>query len=446
MNELITQKEQLINYFLNSCCSQENLKVGAEFEKLGVIAPSGKAIPYQGEKGVTSVLSQLSQKFQWKPIKEDNKVIALSRKGTWITLEPGGQVELSSAVFDDTHQIKEELENHIWEIKSVSNPLGIKWLGLGVQPVSLLKDISWVPKNRYQIMVPYMARHGKISHHMMKMTASIQVNIDYTDEQDFAEKMRTALVAVPVVTAIFANSPISEGQLNGFLSKRAYIWNYTDPARCGLIGKKFFSNPKFFSYVEYALQVPMFFIKRGSQWIELENINFSDYLKNGYQNYRATMDDWKLHLSTVFTEVRAKSYIELRCTDCQRMELAPAVIALWKGILYSKEARRAVWFLMKDIAWEDICQLYLTVPRSGLETKLKKMRVIDLAKKLLEISYFGLKEQKQLNDEGEDESIYLEPIIELVTKDEMCPAKVIIKNWEGLWHRNINKLIEYAAH
>ena len=446
MKRIITHRQELVDYFLNSCRSEARPKIGAEFEKLGVFAHSGKAIPYRGRRGVAAILSDLSQGFGWKPVKEDDKLIALFRRGAWITLEPGGQIELSSSTLDDIHQIKTELEDHITEIKSVSDPFDIKWLGSGIQPVSCLEDIQWVPKQRYRIMAPYMAEHGKLSQHMMKKTASIQVTMDYSDEEDFARKMRTALLLVPIMSAIFANSPISEGKISGFLSERAHIWNHTDPGRSGLIGEKFFSHPRFSSYVDYVLKVPMLFITRENRWIEVKNTTFSTYLKNGYQGHRATWDDWELHLSTVFTEVRARSYVELRCTDCQRMQLALAVLALWKGILYSKEAVGAVSLLMKDLSWAELHRLHLTVPSTGLETRLRGVRLLDLAKELLGISYSGLREQRQFNQKREDESIYLDPLRELIIEDEICPAKVVIENWSGRWNRSMSKLIEYSSY
>lgn len=446
MSGIIKHRQELIDYFLNFCSSQGEIRIGAEFEKLGVFYPSGKAIPYSGRRGVANVLSYLSQKFGWESVKENDKLIALSRKGSWITLEPGSQIELSSSVLNNIHQVKKEWENFVGEIKSFSEPSNIKWLGLGVQPVSRLEDIEWVQKHRYKIMAPYLAKHGELSHHMMKKTASIQVSVDYSDEDDFTRKMRTALCLAPIITAIFANSPISEGKINGFLSERAHIWNYTDPARSGLIGERFFSNPQFSSYVDYALQVPMFFIIRDDQWIEVKKRTFSEYFKKGYQGYRASWDDWELHLSTIFTEVRVKSYIELRCADCQRTQLTPAVVAAWKGILYNEEAIRAVSSLMKGLSWVELHNLYFTVPREGLKAKLKGVRLLDIAKELLKISSSGLKEQRQFNEDGEDESVHLEPIMELIIEDEMCPAEIIIKNWNSSWRRSINKLIEYSSY
>lgn len=445
MNGIITHRQELVDYFLNFCSSQGKIRIGAEFEKLGVFYPSGKAISYSGKKGVADVLSHLGRKFGWESAREDGKLIALSRKGSWITLEPGGQIELSSSVLNNVHQIKNEWKNFIGEIKSFSEPSSIKWLGLGVHPVSRLEDIEWVQKHRYKIMVPYMAKHGELSHHMMKKTASIQVSVDYSDEDDFTRKMRTALCLVPIVTAIFANSPISEGKINGFLSERAHIWNYTDSARSGLIGEEFFSNPQFSSYVDYALQVPMFFIIRDERWIEVKERTFSEYFEKGYQGYKASWDDWELHLSTIFTEVRVKSYIELRCADCQKAQFTPAVVALWKGILYNEEAIRAASSLLKGLSWVELHNLYFAVPREGLKARSKGIRLLDIAKNLLKISYSGLKEQRQFNQDGEDESVHLEPIIELVIEDEMCPAEIIIKNWNGSWHRSIDKLIEYSS-
>ncbi len=446
MNGIIRCRQELIDYFFNFCSPQKKIRIGAEFEKLGVFYPSGKAIPYTGTRGVASILAHLSQKFGWESSRENDKIIALSRGGSWVTLEPGGQIELSGSVFNNIHQIRGEWKTFIGEIKSFSESSGIKWLGLGVQPVSHLEDIEWVQKHRYKIMVPYMAKHGELSHHMMKKTASIQVSVDYYNEDDFTRKMRTALCVAPIITAIFANSPISEGKINGFLSERAHIWNYTDSARSGLIGESFFSNPRFFSYVDYALEVPMFFIKRNGRWIEVKGRTFSQYLRKGYRGYRASWDDWELHLSTIFTEVRVKSYIELRCADCQRVQFAPAVVALWKGILYNEEAVGAVSSLIGGLSWAELENLYRTVPREGLKAKSKGVRLLDIAKELLKISYSGLKEQRQLNQGEEDESIYLEPIMELVVEDEMCPAEILIKNWNGSWHRSIAKLIEYNSY
>jgi len=437
---------ELVDYFLDSCSFRKKLKIGAEFENLAVFAHSGKAIPYRNERGVTAILSGLSQKFGWEPLKENGELIALSRESSWVTLEPGGQIELSTSVHNDIHQVKSEWEKFIEEIKSIVEPFGIRWLGLGIQPVSLLEDIEWVPKQRYRIMAPYMAEHGRMSQYMMKKTASIQISMDYFSEDDFVRKMRTALFLAPIITAIFANSPISEGKINGFLSERAHIWNHTDVARCGLIEEKFLFNPQFSTYVNYALQVPMFFIIRENRWVEVKNMTFSAYLKNGYQGYRATWDDWELHLSTIFTEVRAKKYIELRCADLQKRQFAPAVAALWKGILYNEKTLRTAWSLIKSLSWKELCSLYCTVPREGLKARLKGVRLLDIAKELLRISHSGLKEQRQFNQDGEDESVHLEPIMELIIEDEMCPAEIIIKNWNGSWHKSINKLIEYSSY
>lgn len=446
MNDVITHPEQLLNYFFRSSRIFEKSKTGVEFEKLGVFADSGRAIPYQGKRGIASLLSELSRQFGWEPVKEEEHIIALSRGSAGITLEPGGQLELSGSPLDNIHQVKEEIENHIEEIRYVSEPLGIKWLGLGVQPLSNIEDIQLVPKQRYRIMAPYMAQRGSLSLHMMKKTASVQVNIDYSDQNDFVEKMRTALGTVPFITAIFANSPVSEGRLNGFLSKRALIWNRTDPSRCGLVNRNFFLNPEFSSYIDYALHVPMFFIIRDGRWIPMENITFGDYIKEGYQGYKATWEDWELHLSSIFTEVRARSYIEIRNADCQTSRFVLAVPALWKGILYNKEACLGVWSLVKDLSWEEECHLYSTVPQKGLMARIKGIRLLDFAKEILKIASWSLKEQRELNKKGEDESIYLNPLLELIIEDKLCPAEVVIKNWKGNWQGRINKLIDYCSY
>lgn len=446
LNNIITHPDQLKDYFLRISRNQNKYKVGIEFEKLGVLADSGKAISYTGERGIASLLSVLSEQFGWKKIKEGKNIIALSRSNAQITLEPGGQMELSGSTLDNLHQTKEEFENHLQELKSVSGPFDIKWLGLGVQPMSDIEDIEWVPKHRYKIMISHMAQNGTLSHHMMKKTASIQVNVDYTDEEDFIEKMRTALSLVPLTTAIFANSPVSRGKLNGFLSQRAHIWCLTDPARCGLIEKKFLSKPDFASYIDYALHVPMLFIVRGNKWLPVRNITFKEYIENGYQGYAATWDDWEIHLSSIFTEVRARKYIEVRNADSQMLQFSLSLPALWKGILYNREASQAALSLSEHLSWEERCYLYSIVPQKGLRTKVKGITFLELAKELLKIAYTSLKEQAEFNEKNEDESIYLEPLMELIIEDEICPAEIIIKNWEGSWKRRIDKLINYCAY
>jgi len=443
MEKIITSKKQLIEYLARNCRPEKSFKIGIEFEKLGVFYPSGKAIPYSGEKGVKEILKRLSKNFNWKPLIEEGNLVGLFRKNTRITLEPGGQLELSGDTLDNVHQIKEEVENHLKEIKYVSENLKIRWLGLGMQPVSEQNEIEWVPKKRYRIMAPYMKKSGKLGQDMMKKTASIQVNVDYSDEEDFGEKMKVALLLAPFAIAIFANSPISEGKLNGFLSKRAHIWNYTDPLRCGLIKRDFFSNPGFSQYVDYALEVPLLFIVRDKRWIKVQDINFLTYLKKGYQGYKPIFDDWELHLSTIFTEVRARGYIEIRSADSQQRELVLSVPAFWKGVMYSKKSREAVFSLMKGISHEKLCELYLNVSRKGLKTRLGKAFLLDFAREILKISYSGLKEQSKSKKE---ETLYLEPLMELVIESKVCPAEVIIKNWNGKWKRSIKKLVDYSSY
>lgn len=445
MQDVIINRNQLMDYFLNSCTREKDAKIGIEFEKLGVFQDSGEAIPYTNKIGIARVLCELSQKYGWEIVREENNIIGLSKGSKSITLEPGGQVELSGSPLDSIHQVKAEAEAYSKELNHVSEFLGIKWIGLGVQPVSKLEEIQWVPKKRYKIMVPYMKEQGKLSHHMMKKTASIHVSLDYADEDDFSIKMRAALKLIPFTSAIFANSPVSEGRLNGFLSERMHIWNYTDPLRCGLISNHFFLNPCFSAYIDYALQVPMLFIKRYNHWIETKNLSFITYLEKGYQGHQATFDDWELHLSTIFTHVRARRYIEIRNIDCQRIELFPAVCALWKGILYSKNSLEQILFLLKDISWDELQRLSLTIPRAGLRLKIGKVRLLDLAKEILNIAWSGLKEQTSTNALGEDESMYLASVMQLIVEDELCPAEVIIKNWQGSWRGSIDRLVEYAS-
>ena len=445
MNEPLFNRRQLEEHFLKFPHCAPECKTGVEFEKLGVHRNSGKAISYYGNPGLANLLKQLSEQFGWQTTQENGHVVGLARGETLITLEPGGQLELSTSELDCVHEIEMELKLHLEELKHVSSSAGIAWLGLGLQPVSTLSDIEWIPKSRYSIMAPHMDRHGRLSHEMMRKTASIHVCLDYYNEQDFVEKIHLALSLVPFTTAIFANSPIAEGKLTGFLSTRAHIWQNTDPLRCGMISEAFFAHPTFSSYVEYALDVPMLFLVRNAVWIDANNISFRQFMKEGYQGYRATMDDWELHLSSIFTEVRLRHYLEIRNSDCQRGELALAPAAFWKGIIYNQEARSAAQSLVQGISWKESIDLAVAVAKQGLRARFRDTTVGHIAAELLRIAHSTLAKASDSGKGQVEESHYLEPLMQLVIEDGICPADVIIKNWLGGWKKSVSKLIEYVS-
>jgi glutamate--cysteine ligase len=316
---------------------------------------------------------------------------------------------------------------------------------LGMQPVSRLEEIEWVPKKRYRIMAPYMLKVGTLGQRMMKQTATVQANIDFSDEKDAMAKFRTGMGLTPLIIGMFANSPISEGQLNGYRSFREHIWTDTDKARCGLLRFAFSPDVSFRHYVEYALNVPMYFIIRNHDYIDMTAVTFRQFLKNGYNGERATVEDWNDHLTTLFPETRIKRYIEVRSADSQPPELMPALSAVIKGAFYDSDCLQAAWDLVKDWSWDERMQVYLDSHRDALGARIRRYSLLDLAKELFQIAWEGLTRQKVLNEKGEDETIYLNTLKTLLFQGK-CPADVLIEKWEGELQHDIKKLIDYTAY
>ena len=441
----IEKHEQLEAYFQTAGKPRDRWRVGTEYEKVGIDRNTGQAIPYSGPRGVNRILREMIERYGWQPEEQDGNIIALSRDSTQITLEPGGQVELSGEPCESIHCTYAEFSQHIRELLDVCEPLGIVFLGLGMQPVSRLDEIEWVPKQRYRIMGPYMPTVGTLGQRMMKQTATVQTNIDFLDEKDAMMKFRTGMGLAPVLIAMFANSPICDGQLNGYRSYREHIWTDTDKSRQGLLKFAFAPEASFAHYVEYALDVPMYFIIRHHNYINMTGVTFREYLKYGHNGARATIEDWADHLTTLFPETRIKRYIEVRSVDSQPPELMPALSALIKGAFYDTDCLQAAWDLVKGWSWDERNEVYLDSHVNALATRFRRHTLLDLAKDFLEIAAEGLRRQNVVNDLGEDESIYLEPLKNLLSQGK-CPADVILEKWQGELHRDIKKLIEFTAY
>ena len=441
----IQHRDQLIEFFNAAGKPRDQWRIGTEYEKVAVRVRDGQAVPFSGPDGIEALLEQLADRYDWERVSEAGRTVALSGDKAAITLEPGGQLELSGEVCDSIHCASAELTRHIHEIVTVGSELGIAFLGLGMQPVSPVNAIEWVPKQRYRIMAPYMQRVGTLGHRMMTQTASVQVNLDYENEADAVMKMRVGTALAPLLTAMFANSPVSDGDLNRFLSYRGHIWMQTDPARCGLLPFVFRSSMGFEAYVEYALDVPMYFIVRDGEWFDMTAYTFRDFLTRGYQDHRATMADWSSHLTTLFPEVRLKAYIELRAADSLAPELMLAVPAVAKGIFYEDDCLLAAWDLVKSWSWEERLQLVHAVHRQALRARIRRIEVRELARELVAIALAGLQRQRVLNAQGEDESVYLERLEELVKRGR-CPADTVIDKWIGDWNSDIARLIESSSY
>lgn len=441
----IKKKEELEEFFHKAAKPRRQWRVGTEYEKVGIARRSGKAIPYFGPAGVETILRALVDEHGWEPQEEDGHIIALVRGKAQIHLEPGGQIELAGEPCESIHCSQAEFTQHIRELLQVAERLDVVFLGLGMQPVSRLEEIEWVPKKRYRVMAPYMQKVGTLGHRMMKQTATVQPNIDYSDEKDAMAKFRTAMGLAPLLTAIFANSPISDGDLNGYKSFRGHIWTKTDRDRCGLLPFAFLPDVSFAHYVEYALDAPMYFILRDGNYVDFTGIPFRQFLERGHKGHHATMEDWELHLTTLFPEARIKRYIELRSADSQPPELMPAVPALVKGALYEADCLEAAWDLVKGWSWDERMELYHDSHRDALAARVRRFSLLDLAKELLQIAWEGLRRQAALNESGEDETIYLKPLRDLLNQGK-CPADILLQKWEGELKHDVKKLIEYSAY
>ena len=414
--------EELKNYFLSGIKKKEELEIGVEWEKLGVYRDTGQAIAYGGPRGVKAIFSALSKEYGWEPIlASDGQPIALKRGASSITLEPGGQIELSGQKAFHLDQNARELFLHLKEVKEVSQPLGIAWLGLGAQPFSVADDIEWVPKDRYTVMREKLAGKGALTYAMMKETASVQISLDYLSEDDAVEKLRLAMALAPILTALFANAPLEKGRITRFYSRRANIWRHTAPERSGIIWKIFERSFTLDDYVEYALNVPLLFLQRNGQWLGTDGIRFKDYIQKGWHGFTAEPEDWDLHLTSIFTEARIKKYIELRTIDCQRPEMGLAAVAFVKGLFYHEPSRQAAWKLLESSSLEERVRLAEETPREALQTRLGDATLLELCQKLLALAKEGL---------SADEKIFLQPLEKTVERGQ-CPAQILLENLAG---------------
>ncbi len=444
MGELVDTKEDLIRYFETGAKPRERWRVGTEYEKIAVEAATGRAVPYSGPDGVETMMRELIDRFGWEIEDEENgHLLALSRGPARVTIEPGAQIELSGEQCESIHCAQREFSQHVAELIDVGHSHDAVLLGLGMTPVSRIDEIELLPKHRYHIMYPYMARRGRLGQRMMKQTAGVQANLDYSSEADAMRKFRVAMGIVPLVYAMFANSPLADGGLNGYQAFRGHIWTDTDPDRCGILELAFRDHAGFEDYTEYALDVPMYFIIRDHKYIDCTKapgITFRRYMKEGLGKERATIDDWGDHLTTIFTEVRLKKYIESRTADSQPPALMLALPALLKGILYTDDCIDGAWDLVKGWSFKERLEINNASHKGGLEARAGKSTLKDLSLELLNIASAGLQRQKALNDRGEDETIYLWRLMDQV-RSGYSQAALTINNWKGRWNYDVKRLV-----
>ncbi len=436
---LIESREDLLSVFSGGEKPIEQWRIGTEHEKFVYRRDDHRAPSYDEPGGIRDLLVGLTQ-FGWTPVIEGGNVIALSGDDGTVSLEPAGQLELSGAPLDNIHESCAESGRHLKQVKAVGDALGLGFLGVGMWPDKARGDLSIMPKGRYGIMLNYMPKVGNLGLDMMLRTSTIQVNLDYSSEADMVKKFRVGLALQPVATALFANSPFTEGKPNGFKSFRSHIWEDTDPDRTGMLPFVFEEGFGYDRYLDYALDVPMYFVYRDGRYIDVAGKSFRDFLDgklDALPGERPSLSDFTDHLSTAFPEVRLKSFLEMRGADGGPWNRICALPALWVGLLYHDGALDAAWDLVKHWSIEEREELRRTVPRLALDAPVpggKTMR--ELARQVVEIAASGLAARERYNSAGDSELGFLDPLRDIVASG-MTPADRLLANYHGPWNGSV---------
>ncbi|PIQ85408.1 MAG: hypothetical protein COV74_08835 [Candidatus Omnitrophica bacterium CG11_big_fil_rev_8_21_14_0_20_45_26] len=438
--------DDLKRYFHQFAKPADKRLVGIECEILAVDSETGEAVNFSGPRGIEAILNALAYQFGYRKIIEAGRTVALEKQGTLISLEPGGQIELSASPVKNVHEVKRQLDQFFFELKTIRHFIdGVKFLTYSIQPFSLTKDIEWVPKTRYKIMSAYLIEKGRLAHDMMKRTAANQAAFDYASEEDAFEKMCLVMRLTSIVSAMFANSPFSKGKASGFLTERMHIWRFTDPSRSGLQPSGLCTHATFEEYLSYILELPMMFIVRNHQWIKVNRLTFKRFIEKGYRGEHATQQDFELHLSSFFPEARFKQYLEVRGADAQRANLIPAIPAFWKGILYHEPSKKKACDLIRHWTQTDHFKLHRDIEIRALKAKVRGKLVLDLARQLVSIAEEGLAADRQFNECEEDERIYLTPLKALILEPGETEAERLLRLWRGPFREKKEALLSYLA-
>jgi glutamate--cysteine ligase len=447
--ELIESPEDLVSWLEAGCKPESAFRLGAEHEKIPFYLADNSPVPYSGPRGIGALLSGMRERLGWDAIEDEGAVIGLydPAGGGAISLEPGGQFELSGAPQANIHDVAGELAAHLTAVRDVAGGLGIGFLSLGMSPKWVLEETPVMPKSRYRIMTRYMPRVGTRGLDMMYRTATVQANLDFSSERDMVAKMRVGLALQPMITALFANSPFTEGVLNGFLSARSEIWRHTDSARSGMLPFVFEPGMGFERYVDYALDVPMYFVKRGSVYHDVAGASFRDLLEGklaALPGERARVSDWANHLSTIFPEVRLKRYLEMRGADVGPPERITALSALMVGLFYDSDALAGAGALIEGWSADDRQRARDEAPRLALATRVggRDLRVI--AQDALALARGGLKRRARRDAGGADETRYLDPLDAIVAEGRV-PAQDWIDRFEGPWGQSVEPAFREAS-
>lgn len=441
--EPIESKSQLIDDLVSGCKARENWRIGTEHEKFAFRLSDRKRLPYDGPDGIAEILNRLTR-FGWKTVKEKGNTIALTMDGCAITLEPGGQFELSGAPLETIHQTCDEVHAHLAQVKEVGDELGVGMLGIGFDPSWSREEIPWMPKGRYSIMKRWMQMVGSLGLDMMLRTCTVQTNLDFYDESDMVQKYRVSLALQPIATALFANSPFQQGKPSGILSLRSNVWTDTDDARCGMLPFVFEDGYGFERHVDYILDVPMYFVYREGIYHDVAGKSFRDFMAGkleGFEGQLPHMGDWSDHMTTNFPEVRLKKYLEMRGADGGPWKNLCALPALWVGLLYDTEAQQEAWNLVKDWSSAERETMRKNAPIGGLLTPFRDTTLQEIAKQVISISSKGLKNRAKLDAAGNDESGFLDTLRDIAERGR-TPAEELVEAFSARWSGQVDPVYE----
>ena len=450
-SKAIESHEDLVRWIAAGEKPKADWRIGTEHEKFVFRTVTLDPVPYGGNDGIRALMEELIRRYGWLPIKEGENIIALKRpdgeKGGTISLEPGGQFELSGAPLETLHETAAETDEHLREVLDVGEDLAIGFLGVGFSPKWRLDQIPHMPKKRYQVMTRYMPTVGSRGLDMMYRTATVQVNLDFSSEADMVKKLRVSLALQPIATALFASSPFTEGRPNGFQSMRSQVWLDTDKRRTGMLPFVFEDGMGYERYVDYALDVPMYFVYRDGNYIDVAGSSFRDFLAGrlpGLPGQLPTVDDWSDHLTTLFPEVRLKRFLEMRGADGGRWGTITALSAFWAGILYDEDALDQAWTLIRDWTEEERERLRADVPKMALAAPFRSTTVGNIARQALRISRTGLKNRARINAKNQDETIYLTPLDKIAGSGQTVSDE-LLRRYSGEWQGNIDRIFEEFA-
>ena len=446
----IERRDELVDWIAQGVRPKSQFRIGTEHEKFAFTLEGHRPVPYEGQRGIRTLLEGMQHLLGWQPIMEGDNVIGLFdvTGGGAITLEPGGQFELSGAQVETVHQTSRELMAHLAQVREVAQPLHIGFLGIGMTPSWSRAEMPKMPKGRYRIMTAYMPKVGTLGLDMMYRTCTVQTNLDFCSEADMVKKLRVSIALQPLATALFANSPFTEGKPNGYLSFRAEIWRDTDKDRTGMLPWAFEDGMGFERWVDYALDVPMYFVKHSDEYIDVAGRSFRDLMAGklpGLPRAGATISDWANHISTIFPEVRLKRYLEMRGADSGTLPNLLALPAFWAGLLYDDVSLDAAWDLVKPWTAEQRQQLRDAVPKQGLAAMIGGRTLFAIATDVLKLAGAGLARRQRFDGSGRDETHFLDVLEDRLARGT-TPAQELLDKFHGKWAGSVDPIYAEEAY